>query len=473
MLSRTGLNVEEITAEFDGASLGDARLDDRLRRIVAMASVAPSDSFPDQMESVADREALYRFLANPKVTMRSVLQGHVEQTHARIQTRSVVRVVHDTTTFRFSGERAGLGLIRGGAKGFLGHVALAVAPDETREPLGVLGVHPFIHRDAMAHCGMTRAQRVAASRSKPREARESSRWERLAMEVSGALPANVRAIHIMDQEADDYHLLAKLHQAGLGFVVRACPERRTMTAGERAKDVLAKKSATVFRAVRLTPRSGRKAVVSRSGHPARAERRATLQIRWDRITIKRERQAQSKVHELSFWAVHVFEPRPPRGEEPIEWMLFTSETVNTLADATDIVDHYRSRWIIEEYFKALKTGCSFEKRQLTTYEGLVRALAIFAPLAWRLLALRHLARASRPRPASGLLEDEQLLLLRTLLAKRRYALPVDPTVYDAMLGIAALGGHIKNNGDPGWLVIGRGFTRFVEAEAVWRLARQI
>ncbi|MDP9036352.1 MAG: hypothetical protein M3O50_16245 [Myxococcota bacterium] len=140
MLSKAGINVEEMTAEFDGASLGDARLNDRLRRIVAMASVAPSDSFPDQMESVADREALYRFLPNPKVTMGSVLQGHVGQTHARIQTRSIVRVVHDTTTFRFSGERAGLGLLRGGAKGFLGHVALAVAPDETREPLGVLGV---------------------------------------------------------------------------------------------------------------------------------------------------------------------------------------------------------------------------------------------------------------------------------------------------------------------------------------------
>jgi hypothetical protein len=154
-------------------------------------------------------------------------------------------------------------------------------------------------------------------------------------------------------------------------------------------------------------------------------------------------------------------------------MLFTSEAVNTLADATDVVDHYRSRWIIEEYFKALKTGCSFEKRQLTTFDGLVRALAIFVPLAWRLLALRHLARASKPRPANGLFEDEQLLLLRTLLATRRYALPVDPTVYEAMLGIAALGGHIKNNGDPGWLVIGRGFTRFLEADAVWRLARQI
>ena len=40
-----------------------------------------------------------------------------------------------------------------------------------------------------------------------------------------------------------------------------------------------------------------------------------------------------------------------------------------------------------------------------------------------------------------------------------------------MLGIAALGGHIKNNGDPGWLVLGRGFARFLEAEEGWALAR--
>jgi hypothetical protein len=42
---------------------------------------------------------------------------------------------------------------------------------------------------------------------------------------------------------------------------------------------------------------------------------------------------------------------------------------------------------------------------------------------------------------------------------------------DALLGIAALGGHFKNNGDPGWLVLGRGFSRFIEAETVWRLVR--
>src|SRR5262249_49905441 len=154
-------------------------LDERLVRIVELAAAAPSDSFPDQMASVADREALYRFLANPRVTMRAVLSGHVRQTHARIGDRPVIRVLHDTSTFHFPGEREGLGRIRGGAKGFLSHVALAVAVDETREPFGVLGVHPYIHRDAVAHEGMTPSQRVKASQSKSRQERESSRWERL------------------------------------------------------------------------------------------------------------------------------------------------------------------------------------------------------------------------------------------------------------------------------------------------------
>jgi hypothetical protein len=62
------LDVSDLLSEFDGASFGDGRLDQRLRRIVSLAASEPADSFPEQMASVADREALYRFLANPKVT---------------------------------------------------------------------------------------------------------------------------------------------------------------------------------------------------------------------------------------------------------------------------------------------------------------------------------------------------------------------------------------------------------------------
>jgi hypothetical protein len=463
----------DVAAEFASVSLGDARLDARLKRIVALVAVDPAESFPDQMSSVADREALYRFLANPKVTVATVLGGHLRQTRERLRERGIVRVVHDTTTFRFVGDREGLGETRGGGKGFLGHVALALAADETREPFGVVGVHPFIHKDAVAHRGRTPSQRVEATRAKPRAAKESARWEQMALQVSTALPDGVHAIHVMDQEADDYDALAALAQAQLRYVIRANPQRQTTDAKQTVHEVLARQPATVFRTVRLTPRSERKAERTRGRHPARDERDATLHLRWGAVTLGRRQYSASPTPTLSLWAVHVVEPHPPHGEAPIEWMLFTSDRVDTADDATAVVDHYRARWVIEDYFKALKTGCAFEKRQLTTFDGLVRALAIFIPMAWRLLALRHLGRAASALPVARFVDAEQLRLLRQLLEQRRNHLPSRPTIRDVMLGIAALGGHITNNGDPGWLVLGRGLTRLLDAEVGWRLAREM
>jgi hypothetical protein len=321
---------------------------------------------------------------------------------------------------------------------------------------------------------MTPSQRVLATRAKPRAAKESARWEQMAVRVSATLPAGVAALHVRDQEADDYDVLAALHDAQLRYVIRADPERQTTDAKQTVAKVLARRqSANVFRTVRLTPRSQRKAERTRGRHPARDEREAGLRIRWGAVTVPRRQYTASRTPTLTMSAVHVWEPKPPRDEAPIEWMLFTSEPVETLEAATAIVDHYRARWVIEDYFKALKTGCAFEKRQLTTFDGLVRALALFIPMAWRLLVLRHLGRAASPLAATRYFDGDQLHLLRTLLAQRNYQLPSAPTIRDVMLGIAALGGHIPNNGPPGWLVLGRGLTRLLDAEVGWRLAREM
>ena len=72
-------------------------------------------------------------------------------------------------------------------------------------------------------------------------------------------------------------------------------------------------------------------------------------------------------------------------------MLLTSETITTADDALRVVDWYRARWVIEEFFKALKTGCAIEKRQLETFAALSNAVAFFGPMAWQLLLLRHQA----------------------------------------------------------------------------------
>jgi hypothetical protein len=136
-----------------------------------------------------------------------------------------------------------------------------------------------------------------------------------------------------------------------------------------------------------------------------------------------------------------------------------------------VVDAYRGRWVIEEYFKALKSGCAIEKRQLESSAGLQNTLAVFIPIAWRLLQLRTLSRDAAATPAGGLLSPVQLVCLQLALGKRgRPLLPETPTARDVMLGIAGLGGHIKNNGDPGWIVLGRGLDRLLLLEEGYRLA---
>jgi hypothetical protein len=126
--------------------------------------------------------------------------------------------------------------------------------------------------------------------------------------------------------------------------------------------------------------------------------------------------------------------------------------------------------MIEEYFKALKTGCAYEKRQLETAHSLLNAMAVLAPVAWRLLLLRHLARETPERPASAALSPTQLAVLRAV-AKR--PIPDKPTVQDAMLAIAGLGGHLPRNGDPGWLVLGRGMHDLLLLELGWRARAQM
>ena len=64
---------------------------------------------------------------------------------------------------------------------------------------------------------------------------------------------------------------------------------------------------------------------------------------------------------LSVNVVHVLEPEPPTGDVPVEWFLLTSLPVATPKQIAYVVDCYRARWMIEEYFKALKTGCQYER----------------------------------------------------------------------------------------------------------------
>ena len=53
---------DEIVSEFSGVALGDERLSQRLEKVVVRIAGNPAAGFPTAVETVAEREALYRFL---------------------------------------------------------------------------------------------------------------------------------------------------------------------------------------------------------------------------------------------------------------------------------------------------------------------------------------------------------------------------------------------------------------------------
>jgi hypothetical protein len=335
-----------------------------------------------------------------------------------------------------------------------------------RAPLGVIALSPFVREDRpKLRTKAERSARTIETRAIPRDRKESARWWNAVCEAEARLGCDVSCIHVMDQEADDYALLASLVEGGHRFVVRGSVDRRLERGGRRVSDVLDEVTATAFRTVPLSARTK-----PGPNHSARRERNATLDIRAITVEISKPQHAQHHVGQIRLQIVHVSEPSPPADAEPVSWTLYTSESINTAEDLVAIVDYYRARWRIEEYFKALKTGCAYEKRQLVSYAALLRALALLVPIAWHLLAIRTLARQGGDTPASAILDEVQLAVLRFLTPN--YRIPPHPTVRDVLLAIADIGGHIRQNGDPGWLVLGRGFEDFTKAEAVWRAARR-
>ena len=200
-------------------------------------------------------------------------------------------------------------------------------------------------------------------------------------------------------------------------------------------------------------------------------RMAKLEVRAQRLEISPGNGAPMHLPDrLCLNFIEVSEPNPPEGQEPVVWRLVTTEPIETVEHVAAVVDVYRCRWIVEEFFKAIKSGCRYEELQLETARALLIALCIYTAVAWRLLLMRWLDRHSPNEPAAAVLSTTLLLLLKAVRQKAGKPLPGDPTVHDALMAIAAIGGHLTQNGPPGWMILGRGFDKLLLMELGWLAA---
>ena len=450
--------------EFESVNLGDERRNRRVRRVVETIARRPAAGFPSAFDNEAELEAFYRLVNNDAVQLSALQEPHREESWRRAsEFGGAVLVAHDTSEFSYVGEAEREGLSRrGDHQSFHGHFAVALAEGAAPVVHGVVGWSAHVIDDGV-WC------RVTDDGDLFELLVGSERWSDLAAEVHRDAPAGQQIIHVMDREADDYPLWSRLVAQGDDFVIRSQHNRLLVDRDDKLFESLEQTPFVVSRQVVLSRRGKRRPPGSRRTHPPRDRRPAKLSIRASTVEVKRP-AAVAPLGEPSMRlsVVEVVEIDPPDDATPIHWLLLSTLPVTTPEEVCRIVDIYCKRWLIEEFFKALKTGCAAEKRQARSLWSLLNVVALLVPIAWRLLVVRALSRHEPTASADGLLDPVELQALRHLVGSRK--LPAHPTRREVLLAVARVGGHLKSNGEPGWLVLGRGMEQLLDFSAGWRAA---
>jgi hypothetical protein len=430
------------------SQMRDARHVNRLAKLLNELSERPANSIPSACHGWAETVAAYRFLDNPSVGVAEVLSGHKAATLDRLRTQEVALLVQDTSFLNYGTlkPKVGMGTVKKKVRDeHLLHTTVAFTPE--RVNLGVLGAKLWQRPE----------QPVGHKRKcKPIEEKESYRWLEgyaLACEVQQTCPQTV-VVSVADCEGDIQEWF--LDAMGRGgeeraeFLIRAKCNRRL--APGAAHDYLWEEMQAARPLGRISFELSRQA--------DRPARRVMLSVKAMPVTFTGARRPGGRLPPVQVWAVYALELKPPKGEEPIEWLLLTSLPVESFAGADTVVQWYRARWEIELFFRVLKQGCQIERLRLETTHRLLNALAIYLIIAWRIQTITMMGRAYPDASCEVVFTPQEW---QTIYTMQYQSSPPDqpPSLRDTVRALAQLGGFLARTGDgePGIKSIWQGYQR--------------
>ena len=447
--------------EFGDIDLGHASRTARLVRIATGAAMRPAGKITEVFSTAADLEGAYRWIENPSIGLDDVVDGIGRACAARAAEHPFVFIPTDGSSLTLvDGQKLkGFGPIgpnEKGARGVKVLGAIAVSPDGV--PLGVAALEWWCRSPSPKRKG-TRKRSNAA---RPTAEKETQRWLDAVTNTTArfaAVAPQTRCWFQLDREADSWPLLHHLAATGHEFTVRSSRNRR-LAGSKPGKPRLLRnklKSAPIVAKVEVDVSAG----------PRRTARRAHLTVRATTLTLELRNPWTKTCRPLSVQAVWVREQRTtPRGESPLDWLLFTNHKVDNAEDALLVVQGYCQRWRIEDFHKTWKSGaCNVEQSQLRAASHVMKWATVLAAVALRIERLKLMARSQADLAASVELtphEVKALVLCKRRNKKRTEPVPENsPTIGQAVLWIAQMGGYTgkSSGGPPGAITIGRGLER--------------
>jgi hypothetical protein len=462
---------------FGGAELGDVRRVDRAITIGEAMAASPGAGLPQMFAHPYDLKAAYTFFRHPEATPDNLQAGHRERVLCEMEQPGRYLMIEDTSEVLCTetGEIIGLGPV-GASKeaqiGFHLHSVLAVRwpsePDTApprRPAVEILGL-----ADQQFHVRQARSEEVkphaSLRRALPADELESSLWEKASRRLGPAPDReDVVWIKVGDRGADIFDHLDECQKQNQRFIIRARQDRVLLTED-------GKRAGKLFETVRATASCGELELDLRA-RPGQAARQAHLQVSITPLILRAPQvagQGPGARPPIVCTAVRIWEPNPPAGVEALEWILLTDLEVTNFEQACEVGQMYSTRWLEEEFHKAIKTGMDAEGTQLKTAAAWFAVVAMKSVAALRLIEMRERMRLTPEAPAesSGLSELE----LEVLRARSGKTLT---TVAEVALAIGRLGGHLnrKRDGLPGWITLWRGWQILQTLVEGVQLARKL
>lgn len=461
------------TEEVRSANLRDRRLNRRLGEVLSQLAARPTASIPAACGGRAEMAAAYRLFANAKGGFENLLAPHLESTCQRIAAEAIVVLAQDTTEVELTRPAqpvAGAGPLDGGSRqGALLHELHAFTPDGT--PLGTVSASAWARDSQRPETRPTRAARAAT----PIEEKESRRWLQtweLACRRAAQWPAT-HVIVVADSEADVYeHLAAAGDAKSCDWIVRAAQDRALAgddaTGNKRLFAELERQPVLFRQAIAVRGRRAKVSCETRARRQPRQSRRAEVEVRAAEVTLRPPQRAGRRLPATTVRAALVREVDPPAGEEPVQWLLLTSLPVASAEQVRQVIEYYCVRWMIEVFFRVLKSGCRIEQRQFESLDRLLACLAVYLTVAWRTLYVCRLGRSDPDVDCDAIFEPCEWKAVWKVV--RRENPPAHPPPLGIMVRLVAqLGGYVDSKNPPGPQTLWIGLQRTHDFALCWEL----
>jgi hypothetical protein len=462
-----------VIEEAKTIDLGDKRLNARMQWLLSQLGERPTASIPEACGGHAEMTAAYRFFDNKSVSFDLVLTPHIAATRQRIAAQPVALLVQDTTEIDLTRPKQQVvdaGRLDGGARrGLQLHVMHAFTPDGT--PLGTVHALPWTRDDETpTNASKTRSERTAT----PIEEKESLRWLtclRHAHEEAKRCP-ETQIICVADSESDVFEVITEgmVTPDAADWIVRAGQDRALVgdatgetTAAQHLRAALSAAPVLDTKSIKVRGREAKTNCEDRGRRQPRRSRTAEVEVRATRVTLRAPWRSDRKLPDVSVNVVMVREINPPEDDVAVEWILLTSLPIDDVEQVRNIIQYYVCCWMIEVFFRILKSGCRVEERRFEHVDRLLPCLSIYVIVAWRTLYVCRLGRSLPEISCEAVFTPAEWKSVYQVV-HRKPPPEQPPTLQDMVRLVGQLGGYVnrKREDEPGPQTIWIGLQRMLK-----------